>query len=79
MIDWVCYFFCVNTQKQTNQEAEAAFERGRKSFENGDYDQAIKDYTEAVRLDPNYVAAYSGRGICYQKKEKFDKAIKDFS
>ena len=35
----------------------------------GEYDKAIADYNEAIRLDPNDAAAYGGRGIAWRKEE----------
>jgi tetratricopeptide (TPR) repeat protein len=36
-----------------------------KSFSSGQYDNAIRAYTEAIRLDPNYVRDYNNRGNAY--------------
>ena len=43
----------------------------------GEFDKAIADCTEAIRLDPEYANAYSNRGIAYAKNREFDKAIAD--
>jgi tetratricopeptide (TPR) repeat protein len=43
----------------------------------GDFDLAIADYDEALRLDPKIVTAYSGRGGSYVRKGKFDLARRD--
>ena len=43
-----------------------------------DYDRAIKDYDEAIRLDPKFVLAYNNRGNAYSEKNEFDRAIKEF-
>ena len=45
----------------------------------GDYDQAIADYTEAIRLNPEYAEAYCNRGVAYWEKGNDDKAIADFT
>jgi tetratricopeptide (TPR) repeat protein len=44
----------------------------------GDLDNAIADYTEAIRRDPDYAAAYNSRGIAYKAKGDVDKAIADY-
>jgi tetratricopeptide (TPR) repeat protein len=44
----------------------------------GDLDHAIADYTEAIRLDPNYAPAYNSRGIAYKAKGDVDMAIADY-
>ena len=56
--------------------------RGRAYEEKGDYDQAIADFTEAIRLNANdepdgLVSAYFSRGIVYAYKGHFDNAIAD--
>ena len=43
----------------------------------GDDDNAIADYTEAIRLNPHYVYAYVNRGIEWMVKGNYDKAIAD--
>jgi tetratricopeptide (TPR) repeat protein len=42
------------------------------------YDRAIADFDEAIRVDPNYAAGFSNRGVAYMKKEDYDRAIADF-
>jgi tetratricopeptide (TPR) repeat protein len=44
----------------------------------GDYDRAIVDYDEAIRLDPNNARAYSNRGNAYADKGDYDRAIADY-
>jgi tetratricopeptide (TPR) repeat protein len=46
-------------------------------FSKGNFDKAIADYTEAIRLAPNFVV-YSTRGLAYQSKGDLDHAIADF-
>ena len=42
-------------------------------------DNAIKHYTEALKLNDEYAEAYNNRGIAYAEKGEFDKALQDFS
>jgi tetratricopeptide (TPR) repeat protein len=45
-----------------------------------DYNSAIADYTEAVRLDPKNVNAYYNRGAVYLLgKKDYDRAIADYT
>jgi tetratricopeptide (TPR) repeat protein len=44
-----------------------------------DYDKAIQDFGQAIRLDPKKADAYSGRGYAYAAKQDYDKAIKDYA
>lgn len=46
-------------------DARAAIERGIKYRDNEDYDRAIKEFTEAVKLDPDNADAYHCRAHIY--------------
>ena len=59
--------------------AEAHFDKGRLFREREDWDTAILEYTEAIRLDPSYSDAYLGRGIVYYYKKDYDRAITDYT
>ena len=45
----------------------------------GEFDKAIADFTEAIRLNPQFAWAYWGRGHVYEVNRDFDKAIADFT
>ena len=59
------------------QQARDAFDRGIAHAEKDQLDEAIDEYTEAIRLNPQCALAYSNRGDAYRKKGEFDKAIVD--
>ena len=44
-----------------------------------DFDTAIIDYTNAIKLDPEYAEAYNYRGISYLSNGDFDNAIADYT
>jgi len=48
------------------------YNRGIKYSSKGDYDRAIADYTEAIKLDPTFARAYYNRG--FAKRAKGDSA-----
>ena len=50
-----------------------------RSQEQKDFDQALSDYSEAIRLDPNYAHAYLNRGVMLADKRELDRAIVDFA
>ncbi len=47
-------------------------------IDRGDIDQALRDYDEVIRLEPEWPAAYNNRGHCWQIKKEFNKAITDY-
>ncbi|MDR1318695.1 MAG: tetratricopeptide repeat protein [Treponema sp.] len=40
---------------------------------------AIADYTQAIRLNPEYAKAYNNRGATYRRKGDIDRAIADYT
>ena len=48
--------------------------------QNREYDKAIVEYTQALRLDPNYTLAYNDRSYIYGEiKKDYDRAIADYT
>ena len=43
-----------------------------------EFDRAIQDYNEALRLDPDSALAYNNRGSAYQHKGDYERAIQDY-
>ena len=70
---------CSRQKTPGAEEAFKPFKRGWSHAVKGDQDQAIADFTEAIRLDPKDAAAYNNRAISYAKKGDHDKAIADFT
>jgi len=55
------------------------FTRGGANLSQGNWDQAIADYTEAIRLKPDFFVAYLNRGTAQRKKGEVDLAIADYT
>jgi Flp pilus assembly protein TadD len=66
-------------ENSSPHDAKAYAERGAAHLNKGDIDQAIADYTEAIRLDPYDAEAYNGRGFAYGSKGEYDRAIADYT
>jgi len=56
---------------------------GLEFYKNKDYDHAISEYNEAIRLDPNNdfanASVYYYRGLAYYYKREYDRAVRDFN
>jgi tetratricopeptide (TPR) repeat protein len=59
--------------------AVAYYYRGLAHYDKRDYDRAIADYSEAIRLNPSEASAYNGRGNAYHDKREYDLAIADYT
>jgi tetratricopeptide (TPR) repeat protein/serine/threonine protein kinase len=54
-------------------------QRGADYARKGDYDRAIDEYTQAIRLRPDDAGAFYSRGDAYNGKGDYDRAIEDFT
>jgi tetratricopeptide (TPR) repeat protein len=53
--------------------------RGRHFYREKDYDTAISDDNDAIRLDPNDAAACNNRGLAHYARRDYFNAISDYS
>jgi tetratricopeptide (TPR) repeat protein len=58
--------------------AEAFNTRGIGYRLKGEYDRAIGDYNQAIRINAKFAAAYNNRAIAYDTKGDYDRAIADY-
>src|SRR5262249_24783876 len=58
--------------------SRAFFNRGRAFADQGEFDRAIADLDQAIRIDPNYADAYNNRDIAYNGKGNPERAVRDF-
>jgi tetratricopeptide (TPR) repeat protein len=59
--------------------AQEWFERGYIFQQAKDFDEAVRCYSEAIRLEPEFLAAYGNRGISYRGRGNFEQAIADYN
>jgi tetratricopeptide (TPR) repeat protein len=70
----------INDFGESQHNQRLAYEnRGLAWHFKGNNDQAIADYTEAIRLNPNAVIAYNNRGTAWRDKGNLDRAIADYT
>jgi tetratricopeptide (TPR) repeat protein len=69
----------IDSGEQTPQALVIAYNnRGNAYTTKGEYDRAVQDYDQSIKLDPGYARAFNNRGVAYQKKGEYDRAISDF-
>jgi len=60
-------------------DAIVYYNRGIDYSNLGQYQRAIEDYNQAIRLKPDYAEAYFNRGLAYDKLGQYQRAIEDFN
>ncbi len=55
------------------------FKLGATSFRQGNFTDAISDFTEAVKINPNFAQAYNDRGLAYYNEGNYSTAIIDYN
>jgi tetratricopeptide (TPR) repeat protein len=69
----------VSDQKLEGQTAVQYF-KGISYAIQGQYEQAISHYNQAIEINPTFASAYISRGVAYaQSRGQYDQALSDFS
>ncbi len=53
--------------------------RANESIVKGEYDSAVNDFNEAIKLNPADASVYLNRGRAYSNKKSYDLAIEDYN
>ena len=70
----------VNKSTANDQRtADRYYNSGKKLFDKKDFDGAIRDFTEAIRLKPDYSLYYNFRADAYEAKNLLDRALTDYT
>jgi tetratricopeptide (TPR) repeat protein len=70
----------IQSGKETRKKLAVTYHnRGIAYGNKGQYDRAIADFDQAIRLNPNDADFFRNRGSVYADKKQYDRAIEDFS
>lgn len=61
------------------KEYQKLYKQGVAANKKGDFDEAIRFYSKAIRLKPDSAALFYVRGRAYTEKDQYDNAISDFT
>ena len=64
---------------ETFRYTKALLEQADSAYNKGDFQQAIRDYTQAIALNPNNAGLYGLRGLAYYDVKDYSSAIRDFN
>lgn len=65
--------------QSTYFDQDLIFKRAYCQSQIGNNDAAFSDYSELIRVNPNYSYAFNNRGVIYLSKRLYQLAINDFS
>jgi tetratricopeptide (TPR) repeat protein len=69
----------IQSGQEPREKLATAFDnRGVAFRRKGEYDRALQDYEQAIRLNPSNATAYNNRGIIYRIKNEYARAIADY-
>lgn len=71
----ILIFACDSEQ----DKAGRFFIKGNTALTNGEYDEAIRFYSEAIAIDNQYKEALNNRGVAYYRERKYVEAINDYT
>jgi tetratricopeptide (TPR) repeat protein len=69
---------CTRLLAHNPREATVYVARGLAYKLKGEYDRAIADYDQALKLKPRDATVYNNRGSAWWKKQDFDRALADY-
>ncbi len=86
-LSWLGLFLCLlwagqgcgNGPADKTAKFLAALENSQEAGLRQNYDLAIADFSEAIRLKPDDFGAYYYRGLSYDLKGNYDRAIADYN
>ncbi len=67
-----------NPQNKNTKDATTYLDRGFERLEKGDYQGAIEDFNQFLKIKPNNAYVYVGRGLARFSLEQYQAAKTDF-
>ena len=69
----------IKSGKETPEKLATAFNnRGNAHHNKGDYDLAVQDFDQAIKLSPTFAFPFYNRALSFVEKGEFDRAIGDY-
>jgi len=75
----LCFALLFTAGLALAQNVQTYVEQGMQNSQAGRYDQALKDFNDALKLKPNDALLITYRGVVYYAKGQTDLAMKDFN
>jgi tetratricopeptide (TPR) repeat protein len=66
-------------EERRQVRAAAFFARGLTFYEQGDYGQAVDQFSKAIQMDPNDAQAYYHRGLSYVAQNEYQEAVAEYT
>jgi regulator of sirC expression with transglutaminase-like and TPR domain len=74
-----CTMIIESGRESSRNQAMAYYNRGNARAAKSQHDQAIADFTEAIKLDASDASYFYNRGNAWARKNERDRAIADFT
>ncbi|MEH1785527.1 MAG: tetratricopeptide repeat protein [Nostoc sp.] len=69
----------LRTPKPVSDAQQTLYQKGENKYEEGNYEGAIEDFNQAIKLDPQNALAYNRRGDAYYRLGDYEQAQADSS
>ena len=74
----VCLLLCIACSPNDQDRIDLLFENGNNHFDNGKYQEALRNWNQALQLDPDSPPVRFQMAVAYQKLGEFDLSSKIF-
>ena len=63
--------------REDRPEIDALLEEADEAFDKGEFDMAVRRYSDVLRIDFEHVGALMNRGAAYHSLGQYEKALED--